>query len=174
MSCVTRYCDAARQPRLPAARRCIVEHRLNEHWPGPESHLGIVMQGGLWNTVARGLHVLGLADVHGRTPIPSLVLNALHPLVPEELIGFLRGKQHVLVVEEGMPNYIERELKAFAHEARLDVEISGKDVLAPAGEYVPGLVIGGLRRFLTASPLRTVSAASCCTVTSAMPSAVGG
>ena len=65
--------------------------------------------------------------------------------MPEELIGFLRGKRRVLVVEEGMPNYIERELKALAHEARLDVEIHGKELLSPHGEYVPALVIGGLR-----------------------------
>jgi indolepyruvate ferredoxin oxidoreductase alpha subunit len=135
--------------RLPAAQRYIVEHRLNEHLPGSESHLGIVMQGGLWNTVVRGLHTLGLADVYGRSPIPMLVLNALHPLVPEELIGFLRGKTHVLVVEEGMPNYIERELAALAHDARLDVEVHGKARLSPHGEYVPALVIGGLRKFLT-------------------------
>src|SRR5207245_5592091 len=83
--------------RRSAARRYIVEHRLNEHIPGSESRLGLVMQGGLWNTVARGLHVLGLGDVHGRTPVPMLILNALHPLVPEELIGFLRGKSHVFV-----------------------------------------------------------------------------
>ena len=138
--------------RLPAAQRYIVEHRLNEHLPGPESHLGIVMQGGLWNTVVRGLHVLGVADLHGRSPVPLLVLNALHPLVPEELIGFMRGKTHVLVVEEGMPNFIERELKALAHEARLDVEIHGKELLSPHGEYVPALVIGGLRKFLTVAP----------------------
>jgi len=138
--------------RLPAARRYIVEHRLNEHRPGPESQLGIVMQGGLWNTVVRGLHVLGLADVYGRTPVPLLILNALHPLVPEELIGFLRGKSHVLVVEEGMPNYIERELKAYAHDARLDVEIHGKELLSPHGEYVPALVVGGLRKFFTVAP----------------------
>jgi indolepyruvate ferredoxin oxidoreductase alpha subunit len=146
--------------RLPAARRYIVEHRLNEHVPGPESRLGIVMQGGLWNTVARGLHVLGLADLHGRTPIPLLILNALHPLVPEELIGFLRGKSHVLVVEEGMPNFIERELKAYAHDARLDVEIHGKELLSPHGEYVPALVVGGLRKFFTVAPptMTTLSA----------------
>src|SRR5512145_1223406 len=54
--------------RLPAARRYIVEHRLNEHIPGAESQLGIVMQGGLWNTTVRALHLLGLADLHGRTP----------------------------------------------------------------------------------------------------------
>jgi len=143
--------------RLPAAQRYIVEHKLNEHLPGSESHLGIVMQGGLWNGVARGLNVLGLADVRGRTPVPLMILNALHPLVPEELIAFLRGKRHVFVVEEGMPNYIERELKALAHEARLDVEIHGKELLSPHGEYVPALVIGGLRKFLTLAPPSGVS-----------------
>jgi indolepyruvate ferredoxin oxidoreductase alpha subunit len=146
--------------RLPAARRYIVDHRLNEHHPGEESELGIVMQGGLWNTTLRGLHELGLADLHGATPIPLLVLNAIHPLVPEELAGFLRGKRHVLVVEEGMPNYIERELKAVAHDERLDVAIHGKDVLSPHGEYVPALVIGGLRRFLAEARPRALGPAA--------------
>src|SRR5438477_17461 len=136
------------EQRLPAARRYILERGLNEHRPGTESHLGIVMQGGLWNTTVRGLHLLGLADVHGRTPVPLMILNAIHPLVPEELLGFLRGKKRVLVVEEGMPNHLERELKALAHEAKLDVEIQGKEVFSPHGEYVPALVIGGLRKFL--------------------------
>src|SRR5438093_914305 len=105
------------EQRLPAARRYIADRRLNEHHRGEEEHLGIVMQGGLWNTTLRGLHVLGLADAHGHTPVPLLVLNVLHPIVPEELVGFLRGKRHVLVLEEGMPNYIEQELKAQAHDA---------------------------------------------------------
>jgi indolepyruvate ferredoxin oxidoreductase alpha subunit len=139
------------EQRLPAARRFILERRLNEHLPGSEAHLGIVMQGGLWNTTVRGLHLLGMADVQGRTPVPLLVLNAIHPLVPEELIAFLRGKKRVLVVEEGMPNYIERELKALAHEAHLDVEIQGKELLSSHGEYVPALVTGGLRKFLTSA-----------------------
>jgi indolepyruvate ferredoxin oxidoreductase alpha subunit len=145
--------------RLPAARRYIVEHGLNEHFPGREADLGIVMQGGLWNTTLRGLAELGMADAHGHTPIPLLVLNALHPLVPEELIGFMRGKRRLLVVEEGMPNYLERELKALAHEAKLGVEVSGKDVFSPGGEYVPALVIGGLHRFLTSARPATRSAA---------------
>jgi indolepyruvate ferredoxin oxidoreductase alpha subunit len=146
--------------RLPAARRFIVEHALNEHRRGTEPDVGIVMQGGLWNTTVRGLHELGLSDVAGRTPVPMLVLNVLHPLVPEELVAFLRGKRRVLVVEEGMPNYVERELKALAHEARLDVDVHGKDVFSPNGEYVPQLVIGGLRRFLTGGGLAGVAAAS--------------
>src|SRR5207244_11031588 len=49
------------EQRLPAARRYILERGLNEHRPGTEAHLGIVMQGGLWNTTVRGLHLLGLA-----------------------------------------------------------------------------------------------------------------
>jgi indolepyruvate ferredoxin oxidoreductase alpha subunit len=144
--------------RLPAARRYIVEHALNEHIPGPEAEVGIVMQGGQWNTTMRGLHELGLADLGGRTAIPLLVLNVLHPVVPEELIGFMRGKRRLLVVEEGMPNYIERELAALAHDAKLDVEIHGKDVFSPNGEYVPQLVIGGLHTFFSATRLGSVSA----------------
>src|SRR5438445_368430 len=93
-----------------------------------------------------------------KSSIPLLVLNAIHPLVPEELIEFMRGKQRVFVVEEGMPNYIERELKALAHEARLGVEIQGKELLSPHGEYVPHLVIGGLRRFLTSAGVKSQSA----------------
>jgi indolepyruvate ferredoxin oxidoreductase, alpha subunit len=56
-----------------------------------------------------------------------------------------------------MPNYVERELKALAHEARLDVEIQGKELFSPHGEYVPHLVIGGLRRFLTSAGLKSQS-----------------
>ena len=146
------------EQRLPAARRYVLERGLNEHHPGDESDLGIVMQGGLWNTTLRGLHVLGLADLHGRTPIPLCVLNVLHPLVPEELIAFLRTKRRVLVVEEGMPNHVERDLKAIAHDEKLDVEIHGKDLLSPHGEYVPQLVLRGLHRFLTGGWLKSVSA----------------
>ena len=146
------------EQRLPAAQRYIVEHRLNEHHPGSEDHLGIVMQGGLWNTTLRGLGVLGLADAYGRTPLPLLVLNAIHPLVPEEVLAFMRGKRHVLVVEEGMPNYIEQQLKAFAHDEKLPVEIHGKDLLSPHGEYVPQLVIGGLKKFLGVAGTRALTA----------------
>jgi indolepyruvate ferredoxin oxidoreductase alpha subunit len=57
-----------------------------------------------------------------------------------------------------MPSYIEQELKALAHEARLDVRIHGKDMLSPNGEYVPQLVITGLRKFLTGARTTSVAA----------------
>ena len=50
--------------RLPAAQRYVVERGLNEHHRGDGGPVGIVMQGGLWNTTLRGLAVLGLADAY--------------------------------------------------------------------------------------------------------------
>jgi indolepyruvate ferredoxin oxidoreductase alpha subunit len=145
------------EQRLPAARRYIIDHGLNEIHDGPERELGIVMQGGQWNTTMRGLAELGLADVYGRTAVPLLVLNCLHPLVPEQLVAFMRGKRQIFVVEEGMPNFVERELAALAHDARLDVDIHGKDLLAPNGEYVPRLVMSGLAKFFAGVTTRTVT-----------------
>src|SRR5207247_6079881 len=37
-----------------------------------------------------------------------------------------------------------------------DVEIPGKNVLSPHGEYVPQLVLGGLRRFFASAPSAAV------------------
>jgi indolepyruvate ferredoxin oxidoreductase alpha subunit len=145
--------------RLPAAQRFIRERGLNEHRPGSEESIGIVMQGGLYNTTARALSLLGAADLYGDSAVPLLILNAIHPLVPEELIEFLRGKRRVLVVEEGQPNYIERELKAVAHDARLPVEIHGKDLFGRYGEYVPLTVTRGVKQFLAASEATTVAGA---------------
>jgi indolepyruvate ferredoxin oxidoreductase alpha subunit len=147
------------EQRLPAARRYIHQHGLNEHRPGREAEVGIVMQGGLYNTTLRALHTLGAADLYGRSPLPLLILNAIHPLVPDEIVEFLRGKRRVLVVEEGQPNYIEQQVKALAHEEGLPVAIHGKDLLGPYGEYVPQLVAGGLTRFLAAAATTTVSGA---------------
>ncbi len=134
--------------RLPAARGFIVEHALNEVIPGEEKELGIILQGGLTPTALRALELLGQADVFGRSRVPLLVLNVIHPLVPEELGDFLDGKRRVLVLEEGMPNFIEQELKALAYDRGLTVRIEGKDTVAAQGEYVPEVVLAALARFL--------------------------
>src|SRR5215468_7719044 len=134
--------------RLPAARRFIVERALNEVIPGEDKELGIILQGGLTPTALRALELLGQADVFGRSHIPLLVLNVIHPLVPEELVDFLEGKRRVLVLEEGMPNFIEQEVKALAYDRGLTVRIEGKDTVAAQGEYVPEVVLAALARFL--------------------------
>jgi indolepyruvate ferredoxin oxidoreductase alpha subunit len=136
------------EQRLPAARRFIVERGLNEVIAGEEKDLGIILQGGLTPTALRALELLGQADVFGRSRIPLLVLNVIHPLVPEQLVDFLEGKRRVLVLEEGMPNFIEQELKALAYDRALSVRIEGKDTVAAHGEYVPEVVLAALARFL--------------------------
>ena len=136
------------EQRLPAARRFIVERGLNEVIEGDEKELGIILQGGLTPTALRALELLGRADVFGRSRIPLLVLNVIHPLVPEQLVDFLEGKRRVLVLEEGMPNFVEQELKALAYDRALTVRIEGKDTVAAQGEYVPEVVLAALTRFL--------------------------
>ena len=136
------------EQRLPAARRFIVEHVLNKVIPGEEKELGIILQGGLTPTALRALELLGQADVFGRSRVPLLVLNVIHPLVPGELVDFLDGKRRVLVLEEGMPNFIEQELKALAYDRGLSLRIEGKDTVAAQGEYVPEVVLAALARFL--------------------------
>src|SRR5437764_1459611 len=65
--------------RQPAAERFIVEHGLNEFFPGERSDLGIIVQGGITNVLMRGLDRL---EVEGK--VPTLVLNVTHPLVPDQ------------------------------------------------------------------------------------------
>jgi indolepyruvate ferredoxin oxidoreductase, alpha subunit len=136
------------EERLPAARRFIVEHEINEHFPGAGGRAGIIMQGGVYAATLRGLLRLGLADAYGRTDLPLLVLNAVHPLVPQQIEAFLEGKDDVLIVEEGQPAFIEQEVRAIAQRACLPGRIWGKDVLPTAGEYTADVVLAGLARWL--------------------------
>ena len=71
--------------RLPAARKYIAEHKLNEIFEGDVRGVGIVVQGGLYNGLMRALKLLGLADDFGDSRIPIYVLNAVYPIVPEEV-----------------------------------------------------------------------------------------
>jgi len=94
-------------------RRYIVEQQLNELMDGPRKDLGIIVQGGIYNSLVRALQQFGLCDAFGQTDIPILVLNVTYPLVPEQVAGFALGKRAVLVVEEGQPEYIEQEIATF-------------------------------------------------------------
>jgi len=138
--------------RLPAAIRYIKEHGLNEHF-GPadaksKDGIGIVLQGGMYNGVIRALQRLGLADLYGESKIPLYVLNVTYPLVPDEFYAFCKGKDQVLVIEEGQPDFIEEALRALLHKAKSNVEISGKDVLPMAGEYTGQVMLDGITGFL--------------------------
>ncbi|MFZ9254752.1 MAG: thiamine pyrophosphate-dependent enzyme, partial [Hylemonella sp.] len=132
----------------PAARDYIRQHQLNELFAGKHSELGIVVQGGLYNTLIRTLQQFGLADAFGNSDIPLLVLNVTCPLVPDELGQFCLGKRAVLVMEEGQPEYIEQELATLLRRADIQTPLHGKDMLLQAGEYSAEVMATGLEKFL--------------------------
>ena len=138
------------EQRLPAACAFIREHQLNEIIAGDLADVGIVVMGGLTNSVLRALERLGLADVFGASHIPVKVLNVVYPLVPEEIREFCAGKRAVLVVEEGHPDYIEQAINVELRRADLQTRVFGKGPLPYAGEYTSEVLLEGLAVFLQA------------------------
>jgi indolepyruvate ferredoxin oxidoreductase, alpha subunit len=136
------------EERLPAARDFIREHRLNETIDGDVSDIGIIVMGGLTNSVLRALERMGLADVFGASRIPILVLNVVYPLVPEELREFCATKRAVLVVEEGYPDYIEQAVNVELRRGDINTRVLGKGPLPKAGEYASDVLLEGLAAFL--------------------------
>ncbi len=139
------------EERLPAARRFIREHKLNETIAGDVSDVGIIVMGGLTNGVLRALERIGLADVFGAARIPLLVLNVVYPLVPEEIREFCAGKRAILVVEEGNPAYVEDAINVELRRADIQTKVYGKGPLPQAGEYASDVLLEGLAAFLQAA-----------------------
>ncbi len=139
------------EKRWPAGIAFVRDNRLNE-WFGPdEAHgIGILVQGGLYNNLNRAMELLGLSDSFGDSRLPIYCLNVTYPLVPEEVARFCTGKQAVLVLEEGQPEFIEHELNSLIRRADLSCRIVGKDMLPRAGEYSAQVIRDGLAKFLRA------------------------
>ena len=136
------------EERLPAARAFIREHKLNEKIDGDLDDIGIIVMGGLTNSILRALERMGLADVFGVSRVPILVLNVVYPLVPEELREFCASKRAVLVVEEGYPDYIEQAVHVELRRADIQTRVLGKGPLPKAGDYCLRRAAGGLAAFL--------------------------
>ncbi|HNQ56455.1 MAG: indolepyruvate ferredoxin oxidoreductase subunit alpha [Burkholderiales bacterium] len=135
--------------RLPEALKFIQREQLNELFAGELRQVGIVLQGGMYNTTIRALQQLGLADAYGASRVPLYVLNVTYPLVPEEITRFCSGKRAVLVVEEGQPAHIEEAINSILRRADInDPHVVGKDVLPVAGEYTGEVVLKGVGDFL--------------------------
>lgn len=134
--------------RWPAAEKFIRDNKLNEFFGPEEAPLGIVVQGGMYNSVIRTLQRLGLADIHGQTEVPLYVLNVTYPLLRDEFDDFCKGKDHVLVVEEGQPDHIEQQLGSYLYKLERKVKLHGKDVLPMAGEYTGQVLLDGVTDFL--------------------------
>ena len=136
------------EQRWPAAVRYILEHKLNEQFGPAESGVGIILQGGMYNSVIRGLQYLGLADAYGESQIPLYVLNVTYPLVDEEVAGFCAGKQAVLMVEEGHPEYLEQAVGTILRRRDIQAKLHGKGMLPLGGDYTASVVATGIRAFV--------------------------
>ncbi|MDP3827636.1 MAG: indolepyruvate ferredoxin oxidoreductase subunit alpha, partial [Polaromonas sp.] len=134
--------------RWPAAVKFIQAHQLNEFFAEDAKDFGIVMQGGLYNSVLRSLELLGLADAFGQSQVPLYVLNLTYPLIDDEFKRFCAGKRGILLVEEGQPDFIEQNVNTILRRADMQTRVHGKDVLPMAGEYTGGVVLKGLARFI--------------------------
>jgi indolepyruvate ferredoxin oxidoreductase, alpha subunit len=94
------------EKRWPAAVRFIEQHQLNELFDGDAGDIGIVIQGGMYNTTLRALEIFGLADVFGASRIPLYILNVTYPLIGAEFQRFCAGKKAILIV--GRPAGVHR------------------------------------------------------------------
>ncbi len=133
--------------RWPAAERFIVERGLNEVFGPNSAPVGLVLQGGMYNGVIRALQRLGLADLYGATEVPLYVLNVTYPLISSQFLEFCEGKEQILVIEEGQPEFIEQQLSTFLYRAGSSVKLHGKGILPMAGEYTGQVMLDGLTAF---------------------------
>ena len=134
--------------RLPAAQAFAREHKLNEFFDGDLKDIGIIVLGGLYNTVSRALARLGLADAFGNARVPIYCLNLAYPLIPDELKAFCLGKKHVLIVEEGSPEFVEQAISTELRRADIQTRIHGKGALPKAGEYTGEVMLRGIANFI--------------------------
>jgi len=133
--------------RWPAAVEFIRREQLNEFFGDAGIDHGLIVQGGMYNTVIRALQLMGLADVEGNTDVPLYVMNVAYPLIDDELRSFCQGKQAVLMVEEGQPEFIEQEVSTSLRRADLQTRVHGKDLLPRVGEYTTTVVLRALVKF---------------------------
>ena len=136
------------ESRWPAAEAFIAERAFNERFGPREGRIGIILQGGMYNGVIRALQRLGLSDIQGNSKVPLHVLNVTYPLVRAELLGFAHGKDALLVVEEGQPDFIEQAVGSMLFREDVRTRLMGKGVLPMAGEYTGQVVHDGIAAFL--------------------------
>ena len=134
--------------RWPAAEAFIRQRGLNEIFGPRDASLGIVVQGGMYNGLIRALQRLGLADIYGATDVPIYVLNVTYPLISSEFLDFAQGKEHLLIVEEGQPEFIETQLGSFLYRAGSQVRLHGKGLFPMAGEYTGAVMLDAVEGFL--------------------------
>ncbi len=141
--------------RIPRAMDYIASNRLNDYIIGEgineamsgdssgsikgNYNIGFITHGSIFNSFITAMHELGRADLSGRCAYDLLNLNAIYPIVPEEIIRFASGKETLFIVEEGAPFYIEESIRSILHAAGITSKVYGK---MSNGGFIP--TTGGL------------------------------
>ena len=156
--------------RLPSAVKFIEDESLNEVFDGEMSDIGVICQGGMYNTAMRCLGLMGLAGADGSSRVPLYVLNVTYPLSEAEMVRFCADKRAVFLIEEGQPDYLEQAINTILRKNDLQTKVVGKDVLPMAGEYTVETMLNGFGGFFyevrpnnldleeAFQPIRTLSA----------------
>lgn len=141
---IERYSD-----RLPRAEQFILDNDLNERFGSSDGRIGLITHGTVFNTTMRVLSLLGLADENGNLDpaFDLLQLNVVNPLCLDQIADFMAGKEQVLLIEEGQPDLIEKQIRSLLHERKIDTPFSGHDLIPGVGELLPGKLIGPLAEF---------------------------
>ena len=134
--------------RWPAAEKFILERGINEHFGNPKSRIGVIMQGGMYNGAVRALNRLGLAGIYGESEVHMLCLNAVYPLCESQILEFAEGKDAVLLVEEGQPNFMEQSIGHMFNQNGVTTKLLGKGIFPVAGEYTGQVLIDGISAFV--------------------------
>ncbi len=140
--------------RMPAAIDFVKRNRLNEHFGPDDAKVGILLQGGMYNNVIRALQYLGLSDAYGRTQVALYVMNVTYPVIEDEIAAFCQGKDAVLVVEEGQPEYLEQAINTALRRRDVQTRVRGKDILPMAGDYTARVLLDGVRTFVEQTDAR--------------------
>ena len=122
--------------------------KFNEFLGPADGEVGIILQGGMYNSVMRALQFLGLADVYGGSLVPLYVMNVTYPMIYDEVAEFCVDKKAVIMVEEGHPAFIEQALITALHRKDINTKVHGKDMLPLGGDYTASVIEKGLRTFL--------------------------
>lgn len=112
--------------RIPKAIDYIASNRLNDYIKGEGSSIGFITHGSVFNSFITAMHELGRADLAGRCAYDVLNLNAVYPIVPEEIIRFATGKEMLFIIEEGAPFYIEEGVRSILHASGVGTRVYGK------------------------------------------------
>jgi len=135
------------EERWPNAVAYIRREGLNEHFPGTRDDVGIIVLGGLYNTLMRGMERLGLADIYGDSQVPIYCMNVAYPVIDDEVVEFCAGKAAVLVVEEGQPEFIEQAIAHTLRKRDVNTRLEGKGPFPKGGELTGAVMRSALTTF---------------------------